>query len=292
MIVIESVDIRNPPGRRPRPGRVPLRPGSQAPMAVREIVTVCMGDLLPELGEFLPAARVAFPRVPIHVYTDHAVGALEIGVELHVDRLHVHPTRDLSGEVSLAAVAHHADHWQPWPIYWKLHALAERVAALPDGCRDGVLLADCDVIFREGLDRAMCGEVALSPFYWGRRDLPAPSGDRARRLQHEHGEFNAGLVLTRSIDFCAWWIAAYLSGEGGFYEQACLDAVPGRFHADYFSPLHNWGNWRFAAPPPEARSYHRHLAERSTRLDTGAIAIAARRTAAEARALLRKEAAA
>lgn len=253
-------------------------------MAVAEVVTVCMGDLLHELREFLPSARVAFPQALIHVYTDRGVDALEIAAEVRVGNLSVHHAGDVSREVSIERVAKHSDYWQPWPIYWKLRALQERVAHLDPASRDGVLLADCDVTFREGFERPFRGGVALSPFYWGRRDLTVQGGGL---LQHRDGEFNAGMIVTRSLAFCQWWMDAYLSGAGGFYEQGCLDLVPGLFTTDYISPLHNWGKWRFAAPHAAVRSYHQHIGEPSRRMDVGALKIAAQRAAAEARAKLK-----
>ncbi|NUQ50759.1 MAG: hypothetical protein HUU27_12700, partial [Phycisphaerae bacterium] len=154
----------------------------------------------------------------------------------------------------------------------------------PPGGEGGVLLADCDVVFRAGFERDYRGDVVLSPFYWGRRDIRVAGGGL---LQSRDGEFNAGLLMTRSAAFCQWWIDAYLSGLGGFYEQGCLDQVPAAFFADYFSPLHNWGKWRFAAPHGAVRSYHQHHREIGRRPDITLISLAAKRAAAEARAALR-----
>lgn len=266
-------------------GDCPARPGSDRRMHAVSVVTVCMGGLLDELREFLPSARLAFPGLPIHVYTDRGPELWDLLATLPVGEIRVHPTPAVEG-VDLGRVARHSDYWQPWPIYWKIAALREQVADLPPGAEGGVLLADCDITFREGFERNYHGDVVLSPFYWGRRDIRVGGA----LLQHRDGEYNAGLLLTRSMEFCQWWMEAYLSGLGGFYEQGCLDLVPGLFPTDYFSPLHNWGKWRFAAPHPEVRSYHQHLAERSLRPDIGAIKIAAQRAAAEARAQLREEA--
>ncbi len=255
-------------------------------MNVAEIVTVCMGDLIHELREFLPAARVAFPGKRIHVYTDRGVDALEIAAEVMAENVSIHNAFDASKQISIDQVAKHSDYWQPWPIWWKIRALQERVAYLDPASRDGVLLADCDVTFREGFERPFRGDVALSPFYWGRRDIALPQERGGGLLQHRDGEFNAGMLVTRSRVFCDWWMRAYLDGLGGFYEQGCLDLVPGLFTTDYISPLHNWGKWRFTPPHGGVRSYHQHIGEPSRRMDVGALKIAAQRTAAEARATL------
>jgi hypothetical protein len=269
--------------RRPRAAAAPHRYGTSAPMGVAEIVTVCMGDLIHELREFLPSARVAFPGVPIYVYTDRAVDALAIGATVNVGNVTVSPTEDVAEIVSLDRVARHSDYWQPWPIYWKIRAVQDRLSARAPDSRDGVMLADCDITFRMGFERPFYADVALSPFYWGRRDIAVPGGGL---LQHRDGEFNAGLLVTRSRAFADWWMQAYLSGEGGFYEQGCLDLVPGRFLSDYISPLHNYGKWRFAAPGSQVRSYHQHVLERCNRMDVGSLKMAAQRAAAEARETL------
>lgn len=291
MIYRSSVAVPPPPNGNPGSNRRkhvidPVRnsTGIKSPMGVAEIVTVCMGGLVHEMREFLPAARVAFPDVPISVYTDREGEVSLINRECPVENLTIHSTRlfDLPAQSS---VKEHSVYWQKIPILCKLMAIQERAKDLPPRSTDGVLLVDCDVTFREGFERRYHGDVALSPFYWGKRTERTREGGL---LQHRDGEFNAGMLLTRSSAFCDWWLRAYLSGEGGFYEQGCLDAVPGLFPTDYFSPLHNWGKWRWAAPCPAARSFHQHVAERAAaRPDVGAIKIAAQRAAAEARAKLK-----
>jgi len=255
-------------------------------MELAGIVTVCTGPLLPELREFLPSARVAFPETPIHVYTDEPDHVTRLVAEYRIAGVTSYPCGD--HRLDLSRVLRIDDHWDPSAIAWKLLALKQRVEAL-DGAPGGILLADCDITFRTGFERVHYGDVALSPFYWGKRDIfvPSPSHPEPVPLQIRDGEYNAGLLMTRSLKFCNWWLETYLSGEGGFYEQKCLDLVPGLFHCDYFSPLHNWGKWRFASPHPAVRSYHQHLAERARIADVGAIKIAAQRAGAEARAKLR-----
>jgi hypothetical protein len=242
-----------------------------------------MGKLLHELREFLPAARLAFPTAPIYVYTDD-VAAVVAAADAYLVS-HVVPVHACAETPDFSLVVSHAPYWQAAPIYYKLKGLLDRVTALPRRDADGILIVDCDVTFRHGFERPFRGDVALSPFYWGRRDLTTKTGGL---LQHSHGEFNAGMLVTRSVDFCNWWLESYLTGFGGFYEQGCLDAVPQRFRTDYISPLHNFGKWRFSRPNSAVRSYHQHVRERSWNCDVGALKIAAQRTAAEARATLRK----
>jgi len=278
-----STTVNAQVSRRPRAVPAHTRSGSTTPMTVGLIATVCMGDLLHELREFLPSARIAFPGIPIHVFTDRVVDAMEIASGTRVGNLQLHLAGDLSGEVSLDRVARHSDYWQPWPILWKIRAMRRCITLLADPVRTGVLIADCDITWRLGFERPFRGDVALSPFYWGRRDIEIPGGGL---LQHRDGEFNAGMVVSRSVEFADWWERAYLSGDGGFYEQGCLDMVPTQFTIDYISPLHNYGKWRFTQPHDAVRSYHQHIGERSTRLDVGSLKMAAQRAAAEARSAL------
>lgn len=75
-----------------------------------------------------------------------------------------------------------------------------------------------------------------------------------------YGRFNAGLCWTSSLDLVKWWQDAYSSNRGGFYEQACMDSMPQRWKAGYFSEYDNWGWWRKGEPQfDKVRSVHLHL---------------------------------
>ena len=267
--------------RRILPSPVNPRLGSYEPMRVAEVVTVCMGKLIHELREFLPSTRVAFPESPIYVYTDDVSAVRDIA-EANLVR-NVTPVEVCLETPDLSAVIQHSAYWHSEAIYFKLKGILDRVSSLPVDSKDGVMMVDCDITFKANFERPFFGDVALSPFYWGKRDLKVSSGGL---LQHSHGEFNAGMLITRSVDFCEWWLESYLSGLGGFYEQACLDSVPKRFCVDYTSSLHNFGKWRFTKPHNAVRSYHQHVRERSRNVDVGALKIAAQKTAAQARKTL------
>lgn len=279
MIIVATTsqlpDKRNPTSRRitQKPGLMrALSKANKHQMGIAAITTVCTRELYHELEEFLPSARVAFPDKPIIVWTD--VKDATTAVDNVSFRYFDPATLTLHTE----NVVTHASYWHPEAIHQKISGLRQVVRDYPGG--DGVLLVDCDVTFRQGFERLFYGDVALSPFYWGRRDVVVEGG---RLLQQRDGEFNAGMLVTRSLDFCDWWMQAYESGMGGFYEQGCLDAVPANFTTDYISPLHNFGKWRFAAPHRHIRSYHQHARERSRNSDVGMLKIAAQRAAAEAR---------
>lgn len=277
-------DGPNPPTRRIAPAGLVSRHRTsyeveKKPMGVAAITTVCTVELLHELREFLPAARVAFPGVPIIVWTDDDAQVTSHGSHVPGVEFRVFDRAASAGRT--AKVATHAAYWHADAIHQKIVGLRQVVNEYPGP--DGVLLVDCDVTFRLGFERRYQGDVVLSPFYWGQRTIAVGGG---KLLQHRDGEFNAGMLITRSLAFCDWWLAAYESGLGGFYEQGCLDLVPGHFVTDYFSPLHNFGKWRFSPPSGVVMSYHQHLEERSRRHDVGAIKIAAQRVAAEARAAL------
>lgn len=266
------------------PSPITFRSGSYEPMKVSEVVTVCMGKLIHEMREFLPSVRVAFPECPIYVYTDNILAVQEIAEANLVNN--VIPVKVSFDTPSFSKVIKHSVYWHADAIYFKLKALLDRVKSLPSNSRSGVMIVDCDVTFNDGFEKPFFGDVALSPFYWGKRDLKVQTGES---LQSCHGEFNAGMLVSRSIDFCNWWIDAYIAGLGGFYEQACLDFVPKSFCVDYISPLHNFGKWRFAKPHKFVRSYHQHILERSKNADVGALKIAAQSAAAKARKSLLKD---
>jgi hypothetical protein len=288
IIASPSIAAQETKSYRPRPKRDLDRQRTEYAtrrelMGVAAITTVCTRELIHELRDFLPSARVAFPDVPIVVWTDVEDYQTDVG---NVDIRYFDPS---ALKMRTGNVAAHADYWHPEAIHQKIVGLRQVVSEYEG--QDGVLLVDCDITFRLGFERRFHGDVALSPFYWGDRGIKLRVAND-QLLQHRDGEFNAGMLVTRSLAFCDWWLGAYESGEGGFYEQGCLDMVPARFVTDFISPAHNYGKWRFVEPHTEVRSFHQHSAEPSRKYSVGALKIAAQRAGAEARAKLAAELAA
>ncbi len=114
--------------------------GIKASMGISCIATVCMGDLIHEAREFLPSARVAFPRVPIHVHTDNEAGIKGLCEDLNISDLHFHHCQESDHDFS--SVKSHSSYWQQFPILCKLLAMKKHVSGLPKGSVDGVLLVD------------------------------------------------------------------------------------------------------------------------------------------------------
>lgn len=74
------------------------------------------------------------------------------------------------------------------------------------------------------------------------------------------GLFNAGIVYSSTNHFIDWWYNQYITNkENGFYEQKCLNNVPGNFRTSYFDNGHNYGFWRGMINDRQPRSLHVHL---------------------------------
>lgn len=260
-----------------------------APMKIEALVTVCTEKLFHELREWLPSARVSFPDTPLYVATDvPKERVLEEAEKLCVENVVVLPF-DLSyAEGRVDKVNVWAEHWVREAIWGKLDCL-RRVVKRVNG---GVLLADCDISFAAPPYRdCFYADVVMSPNFTGDLQKMTRTLDRQGKipLYVRDSLFNAGMLLTRSVEFCEWWLKAY--EEGGpntFVEQTAMEQVPRLFDVDYFGPEENFGKWRFAAPPPNTNSFHMHLHEPARKQEVTALKIAAQSAAARARAFLRE----
>ena len=264
---------------------------SKRPLKLDRIVTVATEALWHEMREFLPSARVAFPDIEIVVGTDVPLNeAQALADSLFVPNVRIVEIDMAEALPHLTSVCKVADYWVSEAIWWQLELFRREIA---DGAT--ALLCDSDITFRLDFERSFYGDVVLSPFYWGdlglltRANPLDPERTARTQLHVRDGLFNAGMVMSRSLEFAEWWMAAFLSGEFGFYEQKCLDAVPAQFPTDYFSPKHNFGKWRFAPPFRTVRSYHQHVREPARRPDVILLKMEAQEAAAEARAELREK---
>lgn len=259
-----------------------------APLKIEAIVTVCTEALIHELREWLPTARRCYPGIPLYVATDVTEDrVMEYARDVHVENVHVVPL-DLAHAVGrVGKVNVWAKHWILEAIWCKLDALRRVVEKHPRG----VLLADCDITFiRPTYRREYWADVVLSPNFHGDLQLTTPDLSKESRIPLfvRDSLFNAGMVATRSVEFCEWWIEQYeAGGEGTFVEQTALEQVPRLFDVDYFGPEENFGKWRFAAPPPNTNSVHMHVHERARKPEVTILKIAAQSSAASARKFLR-----
>ena len=259
-----------------------------APMRIGAIVTVCTRALFHELREWLPSARHHFPGRTLYVATDVSDEQLQrmansLFVE-NVKKIHL----DLEyAKTRISKVNVWAAHWILEAIWGKLFALKTAV----EFENDGVLLADCDITFNAPPYRERYfADVVLSPNFHGDLQLLTRNlgGTEKIPLYVRDSLFNAGMLATRSVDFCNWWIEQYeAGGPNTFVEQTALEQVPRLFDVDYFGPEENFGKWRFAAPPPNTNSFHMHIKERSRRPDVTMLKIAAQSAAAKSRSFLK-----
>lgn len=112
------------------------------------------------------------------------------------------------------------------------------------------VFCDSDLFIFEPFNSPQDCSVALS------HNL-ATSRDIAKNANSE-GVFNAGLIYTNDLEFVSWWENRFLTGKG-FYEQRCLNEVPGMFRTDYFDTKHNYGWWRSQINKKTIHSAHCHL---------------------------------
>jgi hypothetical protein len=255
----------------------------QKKINIQTIITVCTKDLIHEIREFVTSARVCFPNFKIVVFTDVVDLAIDLLKEFDIKNIEFknislddHPSEILD-------IKSISSYWKREPIWFKLKGLRDEVE-LSKG--KGVLICDSDITFKRGFLRDFYGDVALSPFYWGDRFLKI---SEEKLLRDRDGEFNAGMLATNSIEFCDWWIDAYKSGLGGFYEQKCLDYVPSLFDVDYIGPEHNFGKWRSQIPKDNISSFHYHIKERARKKEDSFIKLEAQKSAAKARSILKND---
>lgn len=235
------------------------------PLSVEVVMTVCTQELAHELESWLPSAAFHHPEARLYVVGDYPAcqKAREVAVAYGVVN-RVFPLPLLGGDgLAIAGercrgVAKIHRYWRADVIWWKLEGLRQVLSRFEVG--KGVLLTDCDITFAGTVRESWVGvDVVLSPFYWVHFDHKVRHPvDGVMPLAQRDGYFNAGYLLTRRVEVAEYWMELYESGVGGFYEQKCLERLPGKFACDYFSPLHNWGKWRREVPRDGVVSIHFH----------------------------------
>jgi len=258
-------------------------------MGVDVLVTLCTEELLYELYEWLPTARVCYPKTKLVVVTDVAPGRVKvIADEVNVSRLQIRKfDRERAVEKS-RNIPLYSTHWKPETIWGKLDETRTTIKDYPG---KGVMFADSDITFVRPIDRTYEADIVLSPAFCGdlQRKVSLLTRPEAQiPMFRRDGLFNAGMWLTRSVEFMSWWIAAVEASEGdSFLEQTSLEYCPAGFITDYLDSRDNFGKWRFQAPPSDVRSVHYHLKERSRWVEDTEIKRVGQRAAAEARKKLR-----
>jgi len=207
-----------------------------------------MGDLEAWLLTFCAYHRNTPVLVICDVETSRYVGSLVKEWRLEYVEVMPHMNAATQGTIEkrLEKVATESDYWKIVPIWWKIYALQQAVA-VANG--KGALIADCDITFCRSLIETYAADVVLSPFHWV---------DWGHSVIGRHGVFNAGFLMTRHQLTAGTWLYMYEEGMDGFYEQKCMERLPGLFHCDYFGREHNHGIWRKEPPDGNTASVHIH----------------------------------
>lgn len=262
------------------------------PMGIDVINTLCTEELLHELEEWLPSARVCYPNAKLVVSTDvNPKRVHEIAKGLHVRDVHTMNFNRKEAISKSKNIPLYSKHWKPETIWGKLNETRRVVEEHPG---QGVMFADTDITFIRPIDRTFLADVVLSPAFCGdlQRTTKLLTSDDRIPLFRRDGLFNAGTWITRSSTFMRWWIGAVELSEGdSFLEQTSLEHAPRNFVTDYLDSRDNFGKWRFQLPPPDVRSVHFHIHESSNWMEDTVIKLMGQRAAAEARKILRDAAA-
>jgi|GEM_PF-7011676 len=241
-------------GLMPAPPVAPLLPPPPPLLAVRSGCTVTTAETALEAAWAALTFAAQHP-VPVLIYCDPA--AYDLLQRLDLPSSLLLRAADFAPP---AQVKSHNRYHRADAIAAKMDALELAVAAFGDA-----VFFDADLTFFSPLPAPDDNELILSPNF----------EDYFTRGQH--GLYNAGLVWTRSQEFCHWWRSEYLSGRSRFYEQSALDLAPSKWRCSYYGPEHNHGFWRGPLGSRRVGSVHCHL---STALDDTMSAWARTRTQA------------
>jgi len=259
------------------------------PMRVELLFTVCTHELIHELREWLPTARMCYPRMPLTVFTDADLTlCYEMAAELNVENVKFRSVDREHALTRVDNVPRQSPHWKMETIWLKLECLRVMVEENPDR---GVLLADCDITFIAPNTETYYGDVVLSPNFCGDLQKLTRSNDGKSKLPLylRDSPFNAGHTMTRSLEFCEWWINAFENANPeDFTEQTALEQAPRMFDVAYFDERDNFGKWRFKCPAPNVRTVHIHIHERAKVSRVTMLKIVGQQSAAKARKLLRE----
>lgn len=237
----------------------------ETPLQAEAFLSVCTEELKHEIAPWLASVAHWHPASRIYLAGDYP--ACHEGYRLAVKwgiAQRFFPLPFLAGEGrSLArarcgSVGRVNDYWKEEVIWWKIEALRWVLTfAEPD---KGVLLTDCDITFAGPVRESWPAvDLVLSPFWWwSYRQVVERREGIETTLPQRDGFFNAGYLLTRRAEVATAWMELYERGEGGFYEQKCLECLPQRFATDYFTAAHNWGKWRRESPRADTVSLHYH----------------------------------
>lgn len=243
-----------------RGGRIETRPRlfPEKPLRPDCFVAAAGGALVDEIEPFLCGIR-AFHAEPVFLFCDEA-GADEAARVVQKYKLEgvtvwhgFTPSYRANAENAARNVARHASRFSVSWILAKIDATRRAMEAMPPGA--GVMLLDTDITLAAPISGEYQADLVLSPHFVCH---PEKKGDQLA------GYWNAGFMLLRGLEIVDRWRDFYLSGEGGFYEQKCLERLSVEYVTEIFPLAHNAGYWRdenFEESKRRPASLHCHLSE-------------------------------
>ena len=229
-----------------------LKPVSNHRMGLEVAAVVCDEPVMGDLEAWLLTFKAFHPDTLAIVICDGEVSRYVRSLikEWGLGDVHIMPVMNQDTQATIEkrvqCVATESAYWKTVPIWWKIFALQQAICAAKGG---GALVADSDVVFCKRLDESFQADMVISPFHWV---------DWSNEVVRRHGVFNAGFIMSRHPDASGIWGYMYEQGLDGFYEQKCMERLPGMFHCDYFGKDHNHGIWRKEPPTGSTASVHIH----------------------------------
>lgn len=242
---------RGQPKKKPEEPSLNWRPG--------RVACVCTDELAHELEGWMTTAW-HFLQTPLAVIGDYPTQAEARRIaKFYQIPCDAFPWLAGDGrqvaEERLQKVESHSEYWKEGVIWWKCFGLVRLLEVIYPG--EGILFTDSDIVWIRRWKPKFLSDVVVSPFYWS-KDMLHKDGEHIRK---HHGAHNAGYIAIRHPDAAKQWLEWYEQGEGGFYEQGCLNLFDHQFDTDYFGREHNHGKWRKLPPTNETISIHFHQSE-------------------------------
>lgn len=253
-------------------------------LEIEAFAVCCGGKLISEIESILSTLKRWHPEFPIYLLTDSA-GA-EIANEW-CDSMAFNPNviietisaKERAALVDGASIAEKEN--TSWDTSWIAAKILTMQRAI-DRFDCGVLLCDSDITLTRKLNPIQWrADLVLSPIAGAYPDKTGKFTDHF---------YNAGMVACNSPEIAAEWMALYLSGQGGHYEEGCLSVLARKHRIDHFPTDWNVGRWQyFALPVTKNRTpnaIHVHLDSESKGGNPFEILTLARQYSEEAKAFL------
>ena len=202
------------------------------PLTIDAISVTCGGQLIHQLRPFVKQIKFLHPELPLHIATDPS------GVEKIEDLVGPQDViwKVLEKDLKFYGASKSQDHGHRWSKPW-IGVKLENFRRAVDKFKCGVLQCDCDFVFNRALPKRINwhADVVMSTHRGPLMHNNVPDF---------HGNYNAGLLLSDSLEIANKWISLYMDGYGDFYEQKLLEKLDDLYVVDLFPSDWNWGGWR------------------------------------------------